>query len=236
MTPPSNTSESQDERWGEFLNRLVHDLREPLRSVNAYSQLLAESAKNCLDGDGDQSLQEIFSGAARMRNLLDGVAAYSHALNESALKSPVVPASLQSALKIVVANLDDQIRACGATVSGAGLPKVGLGLERSMQLLTNLIGNSLRFRSEAPPDIRVSAVPEESGMWAISVADNGIGVAPEDCQAIFKPFMRVDGRKYGGVGLGLSVCRKIVEAHGGTIRMESAPGGGAICTFTLPEA
>jgi len=105
-----------------------------------------------------------------------------------------------------------------------------------MLLLRNLIGNSLRFRSKAAPAIRISAALETTGMWAIQVEDNGIGIAPEDCEAVFKPFMRVEGKKYGGAGLGLSVCRRIVEAHGGTIRMESAPGRGSTCTFTLPEA
>ena len=105
-----------------------------------------------------------------------------------------------------------------------------------MQLLENLISNSLRFRSEAAPVIRISAAPETAGMWTISVEDNGIGIAPEDCDAVFKPFMRVAGKKYPGAGLGLTICRSIVEAHGGTIRMESAPGRGSLCTFTLPMA
>jgi signal transduction histidine kinase len=121
-------------------------------------------------------------------------------------------------------------------VTGLDLPKVDVGLDRLMQLLENLIGNSLRFRSEAPPVIRISAVPEAGGMWAVSVEDNGIGIAPEDCEAIFTPFMRVEGKKYGGAGLGLSTCKRIVEAHGGTIRMESTLGHGSVCTFTLPEA
>ena len=105
-----------------------------------------------------------------------------------------------------------------------------------MQLLENLIGNSLRFRAKAPPIIQVSAAPEAEGMWAIRVEDNGIGIAAEDCAAIFRPFMRVEGKKYPGAGLGLSICKKIVEAHGGTIQMESTPGRGSVCTFTLPGA
>ncbi|HWF09130.1 MAG TPA: ATP-binding protein [Bryobacteraceae bacterium] len=224
-----------DAQWAEFLSRLVHDLREPLRSMHAYSELLGESAQGRLGADGDQALREIGSGAARMRVLLEGLAAYSQVLQESPRALPVMPTSLQSALRIVTANLDDQIRACGGTVTADGLPKVTLSLERAMQLLTALIGNSLRFRSPAPPEIRISAVSADDGMCAISVHDNGIGIAPEDCEAVFKPFMRVEGRKYGGAGLGLTVCRKIVEAQGGTIRMEPGPGGGAVCTFTLPE-
>lgn len=224
---------AREEQWAEFLNRMVHDLREPLRSMNAYSELLSETAKGRLGSDGDQALREISMGAARMRTLLDALAAYSQALNES--PTALSSSSLQSALRIVAANLDAQIQACGAEVTGVDLPKVGLKLERSIELLTNLIGNSLRFRGEAAPKIEVSALPTDDGMWAVSVRDNGMGIPPEECEAVFKPFVKVEGRKYGGAGLGLSVCRKIVEAHGGTIRIEPAPGGGAICTFTLPE-
>lgn len=227
--------DTRDSRWAEFLDRLVHDLREPLRSIGVFSELLAEIAKGRLGEEGDRALGEILGGASKMGTLLEGLAGYSMALRESA-ESVSSAAPLQSAFKIVLAELDDRIRACDATVTAVNLPTVNVGLETLMLLLRNLIGNSLRFRSEAAPVIRVSATPEDSGMWAIQVEDNGIGIAPEDCEAIFRPFMRVEGKKYGGAGLGLSVCRTIVEAHGGAIRMESAPGQGSICTFTLPEA
>jgi signal transduction histidine kinase len=222
-----------DSQWADFLDRLVHDLREPLRSIGVFSELLQENAKGRLDAEGDQCLGEILGGASKMGTLLEGLSGYSLALRESA--ESVSPASLQSAFKIVVAELEDSIRACDAAVTGVGLPRVNVRLERLMLLLRNLIANSLRFRSEAAPVIRVSADREVSGMWAIQVEDNGIGISPKDCEAIFKPFMRVAGKKYGGAGLGLSVCRRIVEAHGGTIRIESAPGRGSICTFTLPS-
>jgi signal transduction histidine kinase len=225
-----------DAQWEAFLDRLVHDMREPLRSINAFSELLAEMAKDRLGAEGDELLNEIFAGSARMRTLLEGLSGYSLALGDS---SGSGTASLQSAFQIVLAALDDRIKACGATVTGQDLlkqdlPKVDISLERLMQLLENLIGNSLRFRSEAPPVIRITAAPEAGDMWAISVEDNGIGIAPEDCEAIFTPFMRVEGKKYGGAGLGLSACKRIVEVHGGTIRMQSTPGRGSVCTFTLP--
>jgi two-component system, chemotaxis family, sensor kinase Cph1 len=225
---------TQDSQWAEFLDRLVHDLREPLRSIGAFSELLLENARGRLDAEDDQSLGEILGGASKMGTLLEGLSGYSLALRESAESASA--ASLQSAFKIVIAELDDQIRACGATVAAVNLPTVNVGLEALMLLLRNLIGNSLRFRSAATPVIRVSAAPEGPRMWAVQVEDNGVGIAPEDCEAVFKPFMRVEGKKYAGAGLGLSICRRIVEAHGGTIRMESAPGRGAVCTFTLPEA
>jgi light-regulated signal transduction histidine kinase (bacteriophytochrome) len=226
-------STQEDEQWAEFLDRLVHDLREPLRSINAFSELLAELAKGRLGEEGDRVLTEILAGATRMRTVLEGLAGYSLTLHEPRESAA---ASLQSAFKIVVGQLDDEIRRCDGTVTGVDLPKVGVSLEQSMQLLQNLIANSLRFRSKAPPLIRISAAPEATGMWSIRVEDNGIGIASEYLEAIFKPFMRVEGKKYPGAGLGLAICQRIVAAHGGTIRMESTPGRGSICTFTLPEA
>ena len=185
-------------------------------------------AKGRLGAEGAELVSEISAGSARMRTVLAALSGYSLALGECPGSGS---APLQSAFQIVLAAMGDQIQACGATVTGRDLPRVEVRLERLMQLLENLIGNSLRFRSEAPPEIRISAVPGPDGMWAVSVEDNGIGIAPEDCEAIFTPFMRVEGKKYGGAGLGLSACKRIVEAHGGTIRMESTPGHGSTCTF-----
>jgi chemotaxis family two-component system sensor kinase Cph1 len=216
------------------MDRLVHDLREPLRSINVFSELLGETSKDRLDEEGGQILTEIQHGTSRMFTLLEGLAAYATSLREPS--ASVLPASVQSAFKIVVANLDPQIQACGATVTGKDLPRVNLGLDRLMQIMENLLGNSLRFRSEAPPLILVSAAEAEDGMWAISVEDNGIGIAPEDCEAVFQPFIKVEGKKYPGAGLGLSICKRIVEAHGGAITMKSTLGQGSVCTFTLPEA
>jgi signal transduction histidine kinase len=225
----------QEPEWAEFLDRLVHDLREPLRSINAFSELLQEVAKDRLGAEGDEVLGEILSGTTRIRTLVDGVSGYSLALHTS-----TGAASLQSALNIAVAALGDRIDACGATVTGVNLPKVAVSLERLIQLLENLIGNSLRFHGEAPPVIEVSARPcdtaADDGGWIVQIEDNGIGVDPADCEAIFNPFFRVHGRKYPGAGLGLSTCRRIVESHGGSIRMNPRPAGGAICTLTLPAA
>jgi signal transduction histidine kinase len=224
-----------DARWAEFLDRLVHDLREPLRGINAYSQLLSEVANERLGSEGEAALSEILASAARMRILLDSLAGYSVALRET--DSPSTSgSSLQLAFSIVTAAMADQIRSSGATVTATDLPKVALSLERSMQLFENLIGNALRFRGEAAPVIHVSAREEPGEFWAIQVEDNGIGIPPEECEAIFQPFMRVEGRKYQGAGLGLTVSRQIVQARGGSIRMESTPGRGSICTFTLPAA
>jgi light-regulated signal transduction histidine kinase (bacteriophytochrome) len=224
-----------DNDWlAKFLDRLVHDMREPLRSISAYADLLRETEEGRTGEEADRALNEIPAGASKIGKLLEGLSSYATALRESAETGP--PASMQSAFTIVMSELGEQIRASGATVTAAGLPEVNVGLEALMQLLRNLIGNALRFRSDAAPVVRLTAAMEEPDMWTIRVEDNGIGIATEDRDAVFEPFMRVAGRKYGGVGLGLTVCKTIVEAHGGTIRMEAAPGGGALCVFTLPEA
>ncbi len=226
----------QDREWAEFLDRLVHDLREPLRSVHAFSELLRETAGERLGADGEEAVGEILSGTKRIRTLVDGISGYTLALREAADTPVSQQASLQLAFDLVLDTLDKQIRACRAEVTANGLPRVGVGLERLIQLLENLIGNSLKFHGEAAPIVHVSARPEQSG-WAIQVEDNGIGVDPEECDMVFQPFARVHGRKYPGVGLGLAVCRTIVEAHGGEIHISPrAEGPGLICTFWLPAA
>lgn len=224
---------AEEREWAEFLDRLIHDLREPLRSVHAFSELLRETAAEHLGHAGEEAIGEILSGTARMRRLSDGLSRYTLALREA--DAPASRASLQLAFELTLDALNDEIRSCGATVIAEGLPAVGIGLERSTQLLENLIGNSLRFRGDMPPVIHVTAAPEADG-WNVQVRDNGMGVDPSDCERIFQPFTRVHGRKYPGVGLGLAACRKIVEAHGGQIRMTPREGGGSVCTFWLPAA
>jgi len=221
---------TENQVWARFLDRLVHDIREPLRSIGVFTELLKESAAP----EEERTLREIPRGVSRIGTILEGLSGYAIALRES--PECAAPASLQSACRIVVAELDEHIRAYGATVTARDLPRVNVTLERLMQLLRNLIGNSLRFRSEAPPAIQISAAMEDPGMWTIRVRDNGIGIPAEECEAIFEPFARVEGKKYGGAGLGLTICRTIVQAHGGNIRMESTPGRGAMCVFTLPDA
>jgi signal transduction histidine kinase len=225
----------QDADWAEFLDRLVHDLREPLRSVHAFSELLRETAEDRLGVDGDEAIREILSGTTRIRTLIDGLSGYSLALRDSAEADDSQSASLQLAFNIVVDAMDNQIRACGATVTAENLPRVSVTLERLMQLLENLIGNSLKFQGDAPPVVRVSARSEADG-WTIEVEDNGMGIDSADCERVFQPFMRIHGRTRPGAGLGLPMCRKIVEAHGGSIRMSPRAEGGSVCTFWLPAA
>lgn len=224
--------------WAHFFDRLVHDLREPLRAVHTFSELLNDAAKDRLDPECGRCLEEILAGSSRLNTIVHGLSRYALALGE---KNTGASASLQLAFDAAVAALDGEIRASGATVTSDPLPCVAVRLERLIQLLGNLIGNSLRFRQDsAAPVVHVSAQMLAPDQWTIRVRDNGIGVAPEDCEAIFKPFVRIHGRKYAGVGLGLTICREIVENYGGAIwmepRIEPAKEAGSQVVFTLPSA
>ena len=171
--------------WAHFFDRLVHDLREPLRAVHTFSELLNDAAKDRLDPECGRCLEEILAGSSRLNTIVDGLSRYALALGE---KNTGASASLQLAFDAAVAALDGEIRASGATVTSDPLPCVAVRLERLIQLLGNLIGNSLRFRQDsAAPVVHVSAQMLAPDQWTIRVRDNGIGVAPEDCEAIFKP-------------------------------------------------
>jgi signal transduction histidine kinase len=222
-----------DDQWADFLDSLVHDLREPLRAINAYSQMLAEAVPERPEGESDRAVGEILAGASRMQTLLAGLSGLSLALHET---DDSGGASLQLAFNIVMAAMANQIQACGASVTGTGLPRVCVKLERLVQLLENLVGNALKFREEDPPTIRVTSREGPGDQWTIQIEDNGLGISPEDCEAVFRPFKRIEGKKYAGAGLGLTICRTIVQTHGGEIWMEPGSLRGSICSFTLPGA
>jgi two-component system, chemotaxis family, sensor kinase Cph1 len=232
-TAENHTNEESRAEWIAFIERLVHDLREPLRSINVFAELIQESG-DALQPETRQFLDEIRGGGSRMQVLLEGLAGYAMSMHE-ATAAPA-STSLQSAFKIVLANMGEKIRAANATVTAGDLPRVAISLERAMQLFEQIIGNALRFRAERPVVIEISAVEEDGGMWKIEVQDNGIGIPPEYEAEVFRPFVRVEGKKYPGAGMGLAICKRIVEAHGGAMSMRAAAQGGVVCCFTLPRA
>jgi light-regulated signal transduction histidine kinase (bacteriophytochrome) len=216
-----------------FLDRMIHDLRESLRSVTIFSELLKQRSKEGSAGsDRDSAVDEVLGGATRMRTLIDGISEYAVARYRDDSASG---ASLDLALRAVVNSLGAQIQACGGKVAAGPLPRVGAGLECLIKLLNNLIGNALRFRGDQPPSVQVSALQGANREWTVRVQDNGIGIEPENIEGVFTPFTRLQGHKYPGAGLGLSICRLIVERHGGRIWAESG-GGGSTFFFTLPPA
>ncbi len=208
-----------------------HDLQEPLRMVGSYVQLLARRYQGKLDADADEFIHYAVDGAERMRQLINDLLAYSRVSTRGREFAPV---ALGEALDDALANLRHALEENGATVEHGDLPTVEGDSSQLAQLFQNLISNALKFRSEAPPRIRVEATRQDRE-WVVAVSDNGIGIAPEHFERIFIMFQRLHNREaYPGTGIGLALCKRIVERHGGRIWVESEPGQGSVFRFTLP--
>ncbi|AKT38434.1 sensor histidine kinase [Chondromyces crocatus] len=216
----------------QFARAASHDLQEPLRTVMSYAQLLARRYQGRLDADADDFLRFITAGTSRMQALVQGLLELSRLGSAPAARHPVdVNALLDEALD----NLQAAISESGVTVTRAHLPTLTADPRQIVQLFQNLIGNAVKYRGEAPPRVHIDASRTEEGDWLFSVRDNGIGFNPRYADRIFALFQRLHTPdEYPGTGIGLSLCKKIVERHGGHMRAESAPGEGAIFYFTLP--
>ena len=208
-----------------------HDLQEPLRMVASYTQLLATRYGDRLDDDARDFISFAVDGARRMQALIEGLLQYSRA-GTRALS--FVPTDLNESLRGALSNLSLAIDDAGATITSAELPMVKADPAQMTQLFQNLIANALKFRSEAPPEIVVTA--EQVGeRHTIGIRDNGIGIDPRFFERIFLIFQRLHAPgEYAGTGIGLAICKKIVERHGGQLGVDSAPGRGATFHFTLP--
>jgi PAS domain S-box-containing protein len=217
----------------QFASIASHDLREPLRMVVSYTQLLSERYRGQLDEKADKYIAYAVQGAMRMQRLIDDLLAYSRLENPG---RPSLPTATSDALRDAISDMRAAIQDSGAQFSYGSLPVVLVDPVQLTQLFQNLIHNAIKFRREDPPRIEVSADPE-GGMWRISVRDNGIGIEKRYHDRIFQMFQRLHERsKYDGNGIGLATARKIVERHGGTIGLESTPGQGSTFYFTLPAA
>ena len=216
----------------QFAYVTSHDLQEPLRMITSYIQLIEEDYKGKLDADADQYIAFIVEGAIRMHTLVNDLLAYSRVGTRG---EPFMPTDLSSVLSAATANLEVAIEESHAVVTHDRLPTV-LGDESQLiQLFQNLLGNAIKFRSDAPPMIHLS-VEETNGDWKLSVHDNGIGIDMQYAERIFAVFQRLHGREeYPGTGIGLAVVKKIVERHGGRIWVESEPAKGSTFYFTLPK-
>ncbi|SEH37853.1 sensor histidine kinase [Magnetospirillum fulvum] len=210
----------------------AHDLREPLRSVTSFAQLLERHLGDGLDQTGRDYLRYVVEGARRMHDLIGGLLAYSYI---SSNVGPPTWVSSDAACRAAIENLDLIIRESRAEIITSDLPMVRADELPLLQLFQNLIGNAVKFRSsERPLRVEVSARRRE-GEWEFSVADNGIGFDPVE-QDVFELFRRVrphDGPS--GSGVGLAICKRIVQTLGGRIGVESKPGRGSVFTFTLPS-
>jgi PAS domain S-box-containing protein len=225
--------ERSNKELEQFAYISSHDMQEPLRQVRGFVQLLRDKYKDRFDEKAGQYFQFIYDGAERMSNLVSDLLEYSRVGSRVRKREPV--SGLQ-ALDFALANLDASIQEAGATITHDELPTATCDRTQLTQLFQNLIGNAIKFRrADVPPVIHIG-VNGENGHWLFWVRDNGIGIASEYSQRIFQIFQRLHTReRYPGTGIGLAICKKIVERHGGKIWVESKPGEGATFYFTLAE-
>jgi light-regulated signal transduction histidine kinase (bacteriophytochrome) len=216
----------------QFAYVASHDLQEPLRMVSSYTQLLERRYQDKLDADAREFMGYVVDGAARMKQLIEDLLAYSRVGTKGRDFKPV---DLERPLARALANLKAAIDESGAAVSFDPLPTLPVDEGQLAQVLQNLIGNALKFRSSAAPRIHVSSLEKERE-WEVAVRDNGIGIEPQYFERIFMVFQRLHNKgEYPGTGIGLAICKKVVERHGGRIWVDSTPGGGSTFRFTLPR-
>jgi light-regulated signal transduction histidine kinase (bacteriophytochrome) len=214
-----------------FATIASHDLQEPLRAVASHVQILEQDYKGRLDAEADESIHHAIQGTAHMRLLNNDLLAYSRVGRRN---DPLEPTSAAQALATALRQLEVAIRESGAKVTFDELPEVAADSTQLIQLFQNLVGNALKFRGDEAPSVHVSVEKTDEG-WLFSVRDNGIGIDPQYSDRIFAPFERLHGRhEYPGTGVGLAICKKIAERHGGRIWVESRPGEGCTFRFTMP--
>jgi len=216
----------------QFAYIASHDLQEPLRAVAGMVQLLQRRYAGRLDARADEFIRHAVEGAARMQTLINDLLTYSRVGSRG---QPLEPTDCSTVLKNVLANLAVAISESSAVVTYEALPSVRADAGQLTQLFQNLIGNALKFRNECSPAIHIEAVSQE-GEWLFAVRDNGIGLEAQYFERIFGVFQRLHTRtEYPGTGIGLAICKKIVERHGGRIWVESEPGRGSTFYFTIPD-
>ncbi|MBI3475884.1 MAG: GHKL domain-containing protein [Acidobacteria bacterium] len=214
----------------QFASVASHDLQEPLRMVAAYTQLLSERYRGKMDADADKYMGYAVEGALRMQAMIRDLLAFSRVGRDAKQGN----ADCNIALAGAILNLQAVIEDSGARITHDSLPTIAADPTQLIQLFQNLIGNAIKFRGKEKPAIKIS-VERQGEAWAFSVADNGIGIAPEHRDVIFVIFQRLHSREeYAGNGLGLAICQKIVEQNGGKLWVESEPGVGSTFRFTLP--
>ncbi|MXV61263.1 PAS domain S-box protein [Natronorubrum sp. JWXQ-INN-674] len=223
--------EESNERLEQFAYAASHDLQEPLRMVSSYLQLIEQRYADALDEDGEEFLEYAVNGADRMRSMIEGLLEYSRVETRG---DPLEPTDLGIVVDDVLDDLRLQIEDNDAEILIDELPRVEGDAGQLRQVFQNLLSNAIEYSGDEPPRVHISA--ERSGsMWTVSIADEGIGIDPDETDQIFEVFNRLHSREeYDGTGIGLALCERIVERHGGEIWVESEPGEGATFSFTLP--
>ena len=210
-----------------------HDLQEPSRMVAGYTQLLGRRYQGKLDSEADEFIHFAVDGANRMQQLIQDLLSYSRVTtNGKALEISESQVACDSALM----NLRHAIEESGAVITVEPLPAVRADAAQLSRVFQNLIGNAIKYRGEDKPTIHVAA-RGEGHQWVFSVQDYGIGIEPQYADRLFELFQRLPmGEKHSGSGMGLAICRRIVERHGGRIWVQSVPGEGATFSFSMPRA
>jgi PAS domain S-box-containing protein len=221
-----------NEELEQFAYIASHDLQEPLRMVASYTQLLSRRYKGKLDSDADEFIAFAVDGASRMQRLIQDLLTYSRVGSRA---QELLDTSSQTALQQAIMNLKGTIEDSGAVVTHDALPMVVADEMQLIQLLQNLIGNAIKYHDHGIPTVHVSAARVTGKKWQFSVKDNGIGIDPQYFEKIFGMFQRLHKREeFTGTGIGLAICKKIVERHGSKITVESTLGQGSTFHFMLP--
>jgi len=216
----------------QFAYIASHDLQEPLRAVGGYVKLLERRFPQNMDPKALEYIHGAADGAERMERLISDLLAYSRVGTRGEIFSP---ADLDAILNEAMRNLQNSIGSTGAKITRGAMPALAVDATQMMQVFQNLIGNAIKFRGERPPEIHVGA-EKQPGRWVFSVRDNGIGIEPQYFERIFQIFQRLHTRRhYSGTGIGLAICKRIVERHDGAIWVESEPGQGSTFFFSLPD-
>ena len=222
-----------NEELEQFAYIASHDLQEPLRMVASYTQLLARRYKGELDADADTFIDFAVDGAKRMQRLIQDLLAYSRVGTKGKL---LLETSSETALSEALTNLRGSIEERHAVVTHDALPNVVADEAQLIQLFQNLVGNAIKYHDNGVPEVHVSAQKHDS-RWMFTVRDNGLGIEEKYFEKIFGMFQRLHKREeFDGTGIGLAICKKIVERHGGQISVESQPGSGSTFRFSLTPA
>jgi PAS domain S-box-containing protein len=223
-----------NEELGQFAYIASHDLQEPLRMVASYTQLLARRYKGKLDSDADEFIAFAVDGASRMQRLIQDLLLYSRVQTKG---MELRETSSEEAFERALQNLRGSIQESGAVVTHEALPNVQADEMQLAQLFQNLVGNAIKYQGSGIPKIHVSAKMNGGNKWMFSVKDNGIGIDAQYFDKIFGMFQRLHKREeFAGTGIGLAICKKIVERHGGNIAVESQPGHGSTFSFALEDS
>ena len=216
----------------QFAYVASHDLQEPLRTVAGMMQLLQQRYQGQLDARADEYIHYAVDASNRMQQLINDLLEFSRVERKG---KPFAATDLEKVLHMALANLQGAITDSGAQITHDPLPTVQADAGQLTQVLQNLISNSIKYRGERPPEIHLSATRLEHG-WQVAVRDNGIGIEPQYFDRVFLIFQRLHTRsKCPGTGIGLALCKKIIERHGGKMWIESALNQGATFFFTIPE-